>query len=188
MYSYFDENFIMNSEVDTDLVMYYYNEFMLGNFSGVINESFNIVNFMAALDEYIMSNPQQIDVIIKILGDMVRNFQNYNFVGGLQHMEVAPRILNQKKLQYEHMKNGKTYESHHASLEAQKIHLYASYDVALEMELDDVSNNIEHDMKLIDLRQKIEFLRNKVLSEPKYQQSLESLQKEYDEMTTKIKR
>ncbi len=181
MYSYSDENFIMNSILDNDKCMYYSSLFNNETFDGVI-ELGDLNEFLAALDEYVMQNPHQIDSVVKYLREVVKNPQAY-FTSGLaeQHIEAAPRILYQKIIQYDAMKEGKEYEANCASLEARKISLESSHDVGLEMGLDDVLDNIEHDIHLIDLRKKIEVAKHKVSTDPQWQQRLNLLQNEYDE-------
>lgn len=188
MYSYSDENFIFNS-MNNDKWMDYYNLFNNGEFDCYV-DVYHITEFLAALDEYVAKNPNQIDLVVDYLMEIVRHPQKYidfygSEMGANQHIEAAPRILNKKAIQYRCMKDGKEYEANIASLDAQDIHLAACWDVCLEMELNDVIANIEHDRNLIDLRKKIEVAKHMVCQsgDNQWQQRLDSLQNDYNEVT-----
>lgn len=188
MYSYSDENFVMNSYYDYDKYLYNINQLNNGSFGGIVELS-DLTNFLAALDDYVIQNPQQINMVMSFLDEVVKNPQKHltSDVAN-QHIEAAPRILMRKKIQYGFMRDGKEYEANTASLVAQEIFLTASHDVALEMGLDDVVENIEHDMTLIDMRKKIEFAKYKSSTDAQWQQKLETLQSEYEEATVSKKR
>lgn len=183
MYSYDDENFIMNSVVEYDKYIEYVNQLNKGVFEDYI-ELENFPTFLAALDSYVHDFPEKINNVIDYLGEVINTPQKYLVSNGIaeQHIEAAPRILWKKKLQYKFMVDGKEYEANSASLDAQRIYLEASHDVGLEMELFDVVENVEHDISLIELRKKIEFAKHKCSTDMGWQQKLELLENDYEEL------
>lgn len=178
MYSYMDENFIMNGCIDSDIYLYNLSRLKGGENIEYIEE-FN--SFLAALDDYVITNPQKINEVNNLLDKIIKEPEKYLNLGvASQYIETQPNILRRKKIQYQYMSEGKKYEANLQSLVAQEIYLSAAYDVALEMNMDDVIENIEHDKNLIELRKNIEYAEYRSVGNEAWKSKLEELQNEYN--------
>ena len=172
MYSFDAENLWINSRVDNKIKESLYLEIAENKKVHTIINTEELISFLAALDKYVVENPNNLETVINILDEELNAVKELMLpYEPLKTVcELAQDAYYLKKLQYINTKAGNEYDANIASLNT--IEVLLGY--ALDTDYCHVCE-IEHNMKVISILKEIERETVKEKNDPLYQSKIGEL-------------